>query len=507
MSSREKYLAGFLVFALVCGVAYGGYAFLVSPYLEKKRLIRDLQNDIADRESTKQTMEFKNKRLQTVMYKRSLPADLEVAKQEYSTALRRILRESKVPIGYSFAERPPDLRNIPQMAKGKPFYNKIAYTITISKIDVGTFMTFLKKFYDMNLLHQITQFTLKREDTASLAADKRTANKRADLSCTLAIEAVILDGVPQRKTLFAAPTGTGGLLGGMGLYSIENNAEVARGITPQEFVRVLAVPNRMYADVVAHDVFHGYLPPPEPPPPPKVVVEPPPPPKLPDLSAFVKFNSLISTSDGHMRVGIYDVYTDSYYDVDVVTLGEKVVVKGLKYTIKSEGRVIDKDHPAENWLNVQNPASSGNRKFWVYGLDGKSLILGDRDSSTPVAEAPKGKGNVFAKGNKGAPALPPADPKAAILGGLVVVGPKVERFYRWEFTQTMKQIKEIPKAEADAIIRKIQGLPATPQMEPAEKVNPFEAKPKPMPEKPAEKQPDEKDPEKEVAPMPKLAAK
>jgi hypothetical protein len=442
-----------------------------------------------------------------VMYKRSLPADIDVAKQEYSSALRRILRESKVPIGYSFAERPPDLRNIPQMAKGKPFYNKIAYTITISKIDVGTFMTFLKKFYDMNLLHQITQFTLKRDDTASLAADKRTADKRTDLSCTLAVEAVILDGVPQRKTLFAAPTGTGGLMGGLGLYTLENNAEVARGITPQEFVRVLAVPNRVYADVVAHDVFHGYLPPPPPPEVKGPIVAAPPPPKLPDLSTFVKFNSLISTSDGHMRVGIYDVYTDSYYDVDVAMLGEKVSVKGQKFTIKSEGRVVDKAHPPENWLDIQNPASSGNRKFWVYGLDGKALILGDRDSLAPAAaEVPKK--NMFAKGAKGAapvvPVLPPADPKAAIMGGVVAIGPKVERFYRWEFTQTMKQIKEIPKAEADAIIRTIQGLPATVPM-PVE-VN-AEPKAEPKPEEKPEAKPDAKVPENEVAPMPKLAAK
>jgi len=483
VNKREKYLAGFLAIALLGGLTYAGWAFLVSPYLEKKRLLRELQNDIADRESTKQAMEFKNKRLQTVMFKRSLPADLEVAKQEYSTALRRILRESKVPIGYSFADRPPDVRNIPQIAKNKPFYTKIAYTITISKIDIGTFMTFLKKFYDMNLLHQITQFKLKRDETASLAKDTRQANRRADLTCELAVEAVILDGVPQRKTLFAAPTGTGAIMGGMGLYSLENNAEVARGITPQEYVRVLAVPDRVYADVVTRDIFHGFVPPPEPPPPPKKEEPPPPPVRLPDLSAFVKFNSLIGTSDGHRFVGIYDVYTDSYYDLDIATIGEKVVVKGQKYSIKSEGRVVDKAHPPENWLDLQNPASSTNRKFWVYGLAGDALILGDRNASA-TAETPKGKNNILVKGGRGgAPALPPADPKAAILGGVAAIGPKPERFYRWKNGDTLKLIQEIPKAEADAIIRAIQGLPAV-QVEPKEEPKPEEKAPVPMESKP-----------------------
>ena len=150
MNSREKLLAGILGVALLAGVLYGAWAAVVSPLMEKKRQLRDLQNDMAERETSKSTLEFQNKRLQTVMYKRSLPANLEIAKQEYSSALRRILRESKVPIGYLFEERPPDMRNIPQMAKNKPFYTKVAYTITISKIDIGTFMTFLKKFYEMN---------------------------------------------------------------------------------------------------------------------------------------------------------------------------------------------------------------------------------------------------------------------------------------------------------------------------------------------------------------------
>ena len=98
----------------------------------------------------------------------------------------------------------------------------------------------------------------------------------------------------------------------------------------------------------------------------------------------------------------------------------------------------------------------------------------------------------------------PAIPTGGAAPILVAVGPKVERFYRWEFTQTLKQIKEIPKAEADAIIRTIQGLPAVPPMPVEEKVEP---KGEPKPEEKPEPKPEEKAPEKEVAPMPKLAAK
>lgn len=479
MNKREKILAAVLGVALLGGVVYSAFAFVISPLFEKKKLLRDLEAEVVQRESAEMTLQLQNKRLQTEMFKRSLPGELEVAKQEYSTALRRILRESKVPLGYSFGEKPPDLRNVPQISKGKPFYTKIGYTITISKIDIGTFMTFLKKFYDMNLLHQITQFTLKREDTANLAFDKRQPNKRTDLSVTLAIEAVILDGVPPRKTLFAAPTGTGALMGALGMYSLENNPEVARGITPQEITRVLATPNRIYADVVAHDVFHGYIPAPEkiitpgPPPP------PPPPIPLPDLSQFVKFNNLIRTSDGHSLAEIYDVYTDGYYSLDISMAGEKVIVKAQKFAIKSEGRLLEKLHPSENWLDINNPASRGNRKFWVYGLDDNALILGERDTA-PAVEAPKVIAKV-AKGIKGGAAvvaLPVADPKAAIMGGVVAIGPKPERYYIWQFGQTMKNLKELTKAEADPIIRKIQGI--SPELTKAPEKEPMAEPVKPM---------------------------
>ena len=52
--------------------------------------------------------------------------------------------------------------------------------------------------------------------------------------------------------------------------------------------------------------------------------------------------------------------------------------------------------------------------------------------------------------------LPAPDPNAAVIGGLVVTAPKAEKFYRWEYGKTLKQIVELSKPEAEKAIRRVQ---------------------------------------------------
>ena len=98
---------------------------------------------------------------------------------------------------------------------------------------------------------------------------------------------------------------------------------------------------------------------------------------------------------------------------------------------------------------------SNKNDFTVYGLDGDALILGER----PVSAKP-GEVQPLPRGSKPG-ALPKikwaeTDPRTAILGGVGVLAPKAEKFYRWEYGTNLKQIVELSKTEADKAIRRAQ---------------------------------------------------
>ncbi len=428
-SPRERLLLWIAGIGAVAVVAYVFVAMLVLPLLNQRKANVALagENDVL--KSEYDSAQKRNRAVMAEILPRSLPADLDLSKREYESALGRLLRESKVPAGFTVLDKGADNKGIPELVKGRPAYTKIAYTITMSKVDIATVMLFLKKYYDLNLLHQITTFTLKRDESTSIATDPRAGKDRTDLKVTLVTEALILDGAPNRKTLLSAPVSAGSLLGGMGLFALENTApELGRGIAPYMLGQILATPGREYAYVTARDVLHGPLPPlPEP-----KAREP-----EPDISPFIRLVTLVKSSDGTAHVEIFDQWNNYDFEINIRQKGEKLIIEAMRYlkTKKSDfypdGRMKDRTFPKEgNLLAFSDEKSSTKHVYKIYGIDGTALILGETDAKSAA---------------------------------------KTEKFYRWEVGAALKAIKELKAADAQEAIRRASGSlldAATPAMVP-----------------------------------------
>ena len=462
MSARERLLMWVLGLGLTAAVC-GGFVFLLAlPLLEQRRTNRALEADNAELTASFESRRAQNKRVMATILPRSLPADLDLGKREYESALGHLLTESKVPAGFTLKEKAPDNKGVPELAKNRPAYTKIAFTITMSKVDIGTVMAFLKRYYELNLLHQITNFTVKRDDNSKITDDNRQAKDRTDLNVTLVTEAIMLDGAPSRKTLLPAPISGGSLLGGAGLHSMENTSpQIGRGIAPYPLVQVLATAARDYALVTARDVLHGKLPAP-----PKVVIKPPkaedpPPPPGPDISPWIRLVSMVKSSDGSAHVELTDIYNNFDFEINLTQQGEKLIVKAIRYKKEKpsdknpNGRVVDKDFPSGGMLAIADEKSRTKHLFKIYGIDGSALVLGETDGAEPKPASGGGRPGGGRPSSK-----PTPDAKPAILGGLYAAAPalpKVEKFYRWEVGVPLKDIKEMKPDEAQKAIRRALG--------------------------------------------------
>lgn len=456
VSARERLLiwvAGLGGFGVLAYVFIG---MLLMPLLSQRSANRALETDNAVSEDEFNSTQRRNRKAMAEISPRSLPADLDFSKREYQFALSRLLLETKVPAGYTVQDKAPETKGIPELSKGRPAYTKIAYTITMTKVDIATVMAFLKKYYDLNLLHQIIKFEIKRDALSSIVADSRAAKDRTDLTVTLVTEALILDGAPARKTLLAAPVSAGSVLGAAGLYSMENTTpELGRGIAPYLLAQILATPGRDYASVVGRDVFHGSLPPPPKPIAKSVIpIEPP----GPDIGAYIQLVTLVKSSDGSAHIEIFDKWNNYDFEINLKQKGEKLTVEAMRYlkTKKSDfypdGRMKDSSFPKEgNLLAFSDDKSSTKHSFKIYGVDGNALILGEG-----MVKESKGTGAKFGGGEIPKPTV---DAKPAILGGAFVAVPVVkgEKFYRWEVGVSLKGIKELDPDEAQKAIQRASG--------------------------------------------------
>jgi len=459
VSSRERILiwvAGLVATGLVAYVFIG---MLLLPLLSQRKANSVQQAENAANAAELDATNARNRKVMAAILPRSLPNDLDFSKREYQSALTRMLLEAKIPVGYTVKEKAPDSKGIPELTKGRPAYTKIGYTITMTKVDIASVMSFLKKYYDLNLLHQITTFVIKRDDASKIDADKRAAKDRTDLNVTIVTEALMLDGAPARKTLLAAPLSGGSILGSAGLYAMENTSpELGRGIAPFKLTQILATPNREYAYVTARDVLHGPLPPYPKPDPIKQPVEPPSTPPGPDISAYIQLVTLVKTSDGSAHIEIFDKWNNYDFEINMKQKGEKLTIEAMRYlkTKKTDfypdGRMKDIAFPKDgNMLAFADEKSSTKHLFKIYGIDGNGLILGETESKEP--SQPSG-----GKSPK-PPSKPVQDPKPSILGAMFVGVPvsKGEKFYRWEVGQSLKAIQELKADAAQKAIQRAAG--------------------------------------------------
>ncbi len=477
----------------VGGLLAAGYFLLAEPYLARVKAVEKAEADarrVDDDLTDLQTQARKLKPLE----KRGLPAGVnypddpkrskreyaEVAKQEYETALTKILKDAgarNATVNFIDGES-NNKAGIPQMDTNyKPnnasdpaeylTYTQIVYKVEIPKTDLGTIGDVLRRYYSLDLLHQITHLSIRQTTANELGQDERPAKERADLKVEITTRAIIINGAERRRSLSPAPSPLIGLVAGIGAVPYQQSTSLSRKLPPPPSEPILAVKPRDYALLPAKDPFHGSIKPypdfvdkgPAPP--------PPPPPAKPDLREFIVFTTSIHSQVGNehsVEIVIKDKINQDEYQVVVTQIGEKVVAKVTKFYFDNfKTNPADrkkKEYMNEPTLDISKFTMSNKNNFTVYGVDTDgSLIIGERPTLPEPAKEEK-KPAVGGGGGRpqppAKPTLPPPDPKAALIGGPVVFAPRAEKFYRWKSGDSLKQIVELSKTEADAAIRRAQ---------------------------------------------------
>ncbi len=258
MNSRDQTLS-FILLGLIVFSAAGalGYFFVLQPYLKQQNAETALNTEIADLEQKVDDQKLTAKRLAQARV-RSLPADKAMAQREYVVAMERVIEAAGMPKGYTISPKPVDNspRAVPEIAKGKPIYTRVAYELVFKKADAKAVKDFLYGYYQLGLLHQITAIHIKKEDDPNAKGAKGSRN---DLTVTLTTEAILVDGAENRKTLLPVPTAYAAIGGGAMYRGLILAPEIARGVRAQQLVPILSPVNRNYDLIVRKDPFNGPL--------------------------------------------------------------------------------------------------------------------------------------------------------------------------------------------------------------------------------------------------------
>ncbi len=476
----------------VCGLLAAGWLYVAVPYLNHVKQTEQAEADARTAEGDLTAMQMEARKLQKLT-RRSLPAGplypddpkrakreyADVARSEYEQALVKVLKDAgarNTTVNFVDAEA-NQKTGIPQIDPAfKPTrdsdpadylaYTQVVFRIDIPKTDLATVADVLRRYYSIELLHQITHLNIKQAGSTDLGDDKRPQKDRADLKVEITTRAIIVNGADRRRSLTPAPNPVVGLVGGLGGASYEQTPGVARKVLPEPFEAILAnAPIREYQYLAAKDIYHGRLP--EIPPPEvkkeekkEEYVAPP----KPDFREFIWYTTSIHTIDGDehtLDITIKDKINKEDYTLLITQAGEKVRVKVYKWSyddFKVDPAKRKQKLYSQETLEISKYTMSNKNDFTVYGVDTDgSLILGERPTGlTP--ELPKDDKKPVGGGGRPTTktTFPPPDPNASVIGGLVVTAPKPEKFYRWESGKSLKQVVELSKPEAEKAIKRAQ---------------------------------------------------
>jgi hypothetical protein len=291
MTSRERNLAIIMGVLLLVGVAFIGWTFLAQPLMAKHSQTVALEAEVLDLQKQADDSQKLAPKLAEAK-RRSLPADPKAAaarlatqaaapqagapatavkpessstaRLEYSMLLGRLLERAKIPVdSITVKEKTADARGIPVLPNKRPAYTRVIYDVDVRNVDLWEIHDFLTGYYQVDLLHQITSLTIKREEGAQAAGKK----DRKDLTLNMTTEAILLDGAEPRPNLVPIPSAFAAVGGWPGYDAIAFNANPnpARLINPFRTTPLLAPSRRDYSLIVLRDMFHGPLPPPPPP--------------------------------------------------------------------------------------------------------------------------------------------------------------------------------------------------------------------------------------------------
>ncbi len=291
MTPRERTMAFALLGAIILGVGgVLGYMFVYSPLTEKWAQAEKLEGEISELDQKIGKIQADAPKIAQVK-RQSLPPDINQAKTQYVLLLERLLQNAKItdytlPDAKLIPQRAPfvpDLTPTPINAPGAPgapgapagapaqgaspppsagppppnaqkkfAYQQLQFEIKIKKADIWQIVDFLYGFYQLDLLHQITELSITR--------DNKPTDARNGLEVHIFCEALILDGAEPRTALFPVSTAVGAIGGNLAVEAVVRKLEVARKLTPVPNPPVLATRSRDYSLIPLRDMFYGPLP-------------------------------------------------------------------------------------------------------------------------------------------------------------------------------------------------------------------------------------------------------
>ncbi|QEL18803.1 hypothetical protein [Limnoglobus roseus] len=487
MSTREKRMLLVVGVLGLVGLIFGVYQMILVPLQESRAEFNRLSGEQGEKSTALDLMRFDLKRLPAAK-KRSLPADLDVAKREYEATLSFLMRDSGVPAGYTIVPKDAsDLRSVPEIGPKKPAYNRIGYDVRMQKVDLPTLTKVLKGYYDLNLLQQITHLDVKRvEKEGSSGGISRRGADRADLEVTLHTEAIILDGAENRRTLLPIPDAVAAVGGNLAYLAMQNMPEANRKQKIQLFPPVLAAGIehnlRDYLVMEARDPYHGSLPPPKPEVkvPDKVdngagIFRAPP----EDTRHFIVLNAITTNTAGVRQATIWDKSMNHIYEVSILDDGGKPEVKAEKFYVLG-GQFKRMERNAE--LVIAEEGTTVDRKFKVIAFHEDGLVLSESVAEGTAKEkdakaAPEPKKNNTRPG--GAPGRDAGKDKAPVkatkeqnalsgtVGGIGMTRPVLtESVFVWRIGQTLDLLKPLPTAEGHDLLKKVTATVPTPPVPP-----------------------------------------
>jgi hypothetical protein len=260
MSARERNLAIILigVILLFAGGAVE-YVFVWSPIQSKNEAAAALQTEIDKKQAEWDKVKTELTKLNDIK-RRSLPADVAIARREYPEVMNRLLLNAKVsPATIRIREVNPENTGTPILSGKKPTYTKLVWEISFERADMWNIQDFLLAYYKLPLLHQITLLDIKTDAQPASTTRGKVVNDRRDLVVKILTEAILLDGADNRRSLLSVPNAFAAIGGMPGLSALVLTPEASRGFF-HGTSDVLASKPRDYSLIVQNDIFHGPLP-------------------------------------------------------------------------------------------------------------------------------------------------------------------------------------------------------------------------------------------------------
>lgn len=419
-STRERLLAVLLLGVIfTAGGGFLGYQFLYRPVAERQGYAATLTADIAKANDRVAAIQKDLPRLEKAK-KRSLPADIDLARREYEGQVSRMLREAQfIPTSITIDSRPPETTGVPVVTPRKPAYSRLTYTVQ-ARGTTESLVDFLEAFYSLDLLHQIKKISVQRVATATApsAGGQGGSAPRNEVDVGLTLEAIVLDQAEKRKTLTTAtPTGLASLAS-------------------------LASAKRDYGAIAGKDIFFG--------PPPVVQVAREEVKEPFDVTPYVRLTSVtrsemwtpgeelalglvgggaavVAPDPGRTVATVFDMLHRHEFEVEA-TAGGTPKSQGYYFIADRKRKMI-----ASPFLALGDDSDNSRRYYRVVRLDSNGMLLQRVD--------PRGGARLV----------------GGIVGGGLFAAAVPETVALWRVGQRLEEARELSADEARAFTRELPG--------------------------------------------------